>query len=127
MEHRNKPLTLKQLREMDGQPAYWPEDKSWGIISVETTGRLLGIPFFRGRKDGSNFEYDIESRGMEVYAYQPAHIDLESWESEWKRECFYSECKNCGYYSTVESHFCPHYGKAMDQHALNIIKHRIGG
>lgn len=46
MEHRNKPLTLKQLREMDGQPAYWPEDKSWGIISVETTGRLLGILFF---------------------------------------------------------------------------------
>ena len=75
-----EPLTLEQLRGMDGRPAYWPDDESWGIISVDDAGRGTGIPFFRGRKNGVNFEYDIVSRGMEVYAYQTAHIDREKWE-----------------------------------------------
>ena len=65
----NEPLILEQLREMDGKPAYWPDDESWGIISVDSIGMFAGIPFFRGRKNEVNFEYDIESRGMEVYAY----------------------------------------------------------
>lgn len=82
---RNKPtgeaLTIEQLREMDGKPAYWLEDESWGIISVDKTGGWSGIPFFRGRWKGVNFEYDIEARGMEVYAYPPAHIDREEWVS----------------------------------------------
>ena len=75
-----KPLTLDQLREMDGQPAYWPEDESWGIVSVDSAGKWAGKPFFKGRKQEVNFEYDIESRGMEVYAYPPAHIDRSKWE-----------------------------------------------
>lgn len=64
----DKPLTLEQLRQMDGQPAYWLEDESWGIISVDSVGPWANIPFFRGRKQGVNFEYDIEAREMEVYA-----------------------------------------------------------
>lgn len=72
------PLTIEQLREMDGQLAYWLEDGSWGIISVDNMGRWAGIPFFRGRSQGVNFEYDIEARGMEVYAYPPAQIDREA-------------------------------------------------
>lgn len=76
----NEPLTIEQLRGMDGRPAYWPDAESWGIISVDDAGRWEGIPFFRGRKNGVNFEYDIVSRGMEVYAYPPAHIDREKWE-----------------------------------------------
>lgn len=75
----NDPLTVEQLRGMDGRPAYWPDDESWGIISVDDAGRWAGIPFFRGHKNGVNFEYDIVSRGMEVYAYPPAHIDREKW------------------------------------------------
>ena len=77
--HPGKPLTLEQLREMDGQPAYWPEDESWGIVSVDSAGKWAGKPFFKGRKQEVNFEYDIESRGMEVYAYPPAHIDRSKW------------------------------------------------
>ncbi len=75
------PLTLEQLREMDGKPAYWLKDDSWGIISVDSAGPWAGKPFFRGRKFEVNFEYDIESRAIEVYAYQPAHIDREAWVS----------------------------------------------
>ena len=79
MDRANKPLTLEQLKQMDGLPAYWPDDESWGIISVDDSGRWAGIPFFRGRKNGVNFEFDIESRGLEVYAQQPAHIDRDKW------------------------------------------------
>lgn len=67
----DSPLTMEQLRRMDGKPAYWPEIESWGIISVESAGKWAGIPFFCGRKLGVNFQYNIESRGMEVYAYPP--------------------------------------------------------
>lgn len=79
-----KPLTVEQLRGMDGKPAYWPDDESCGIISVDDSGRWAGIPFFRGRKNGVNFEFDIVSRGMEVYAYPQARINREAWEPcEW--------------------------------------------
>lgn len=114
-----EPLTLEQLRGMDGRPAYWPDDESWGIISVDDAGRCAGIPFFRGRKNGVNFEYDIVSRGMEVYAYPPAHIDLEKWTAEWvdndHSEEMMCKCSKCGYpvsYFWGKTAFCPGCGRA---------------
>lgn len=69
----NEPLTIEQLREMDGEPAWWDdgEGSCWGIISVATNGRWAGIPFFRGRWKQANFEYDIKSRGMTLYRRPP--------------------------------------------------------
>lgn len=71
------PLTLEQLRMMDGEPAYWADDKSWGIISVDALGRWANIPFFKGRKDGVNFTYNIVARAMKIYAYPPVNFDRE--------------------------------------------------
>lgn len=129
-----EPLTLEQLREMDGQPAYWKEDESWGIISVYGAGKWDGIPFFRGRKNGANFEYDIESRGMEVYSYPPAHIDREAWTAEWK-DSYKSGvhagdgyvCSFCDMWSGRKSHFCPNCGKAMDEYGLSLLEKRLRG
>lgn len=98
----SEPLTIEQLREMDGEPAYWPEDDSWGIISVDSYGLWAGKPFFRGRKQEVNFEYNIESRGMEVYAYPPAHIDREAWTG---CECNNGK-KNCCTCVSMQCHFC---------------------
>ena len=28
----NEPLTIAQLREMDGEPVYWPKEKMWLIV-----------------------------------------------------------------------------------------------
>lgn len=118
MEHSNNPLTLDQLRGMVGFP-YWhvglqddSQNPHWKILD----------PFVAKHAE----DYGYGKRWL-AYAYKPAHIDLESWKSEWERVCGFSECKNCGYDTKVESHFCPHCGKAMNQHALNIIKNRIGG
>lgn len=129
-----EPLTLEQLRGMDGRPAYWPDDESWGIISVDDAGRWAGIPFFRGRKNGVNFEYDIVSRGMEVYAYQTAHIDLEKWTAEWvdndQDERMMCKCSKCGYpvsYFWGKTAFCPGCGRAMTPEALAELERRVCG
>ena len=69
----NEPLTLDELREMDGEPAWWDdgEGSCWGIISVDSRGMWGGIPFFRGRWREVNFEYNIEERKMKIYRLPP--------------------------------------------------------
>lgn len=71
---RNEPLTMDELREMDGEPAWWDdgEGSCWGIISVDSAGMWGGIPFFRGRWRQVNFEYNIEERKMRIYRRQRA-------------------------------------------------------
>lgn len=69
----NEPLTLEQLREMDGDPAWWDDGDGscWGIISVDSAGMWGGMPFFRGRWREVNFEYNIEERKMKIYRRPP--------------------------------------------------------
>lgn len=126
MEHSNKPLTLEQLCNMDGEPIYIDRLKRWGIVDCKDQS-----VYVKGYGDIAieTFGNDIcdYENTLAAYSYPPAKIDLESWKSEWERVCGSSECKNCGYDTKVESHFCPHCGKAMDEHALNIIKNQIGG
>ncbi len=86
MKKIGRPLTLEQLRKMEGMPAYWPDAGCWGIISVDSMGRWAGIPFFCGRIKEVNITYNIKERGISVYACPPAHIDREAWEP-----CIYCE------------------------------------
>ena len=68
------PLSLAQLQEMDGTPAWWecgPEYSCWGIIAVDSSGRWEGIPFFQGRWREVNFVYNSEARNMEIYRHPP--------------------------------------------------------
>lgn len=126
MEHGNRPLTLDQLRGMVGQPVWIenlrnPSMSQWRIVNPYHDSDVMAF---------SDDYYKLCSgygKTWLSYAYHPSYIDLESWKSEWERGCVYSECKNCGYYTKVESNFCPHCGKAMDQHALDVIRNRIGG
>lgn len=70
----NLPLSLAQLQEMDGTPAWWecgPEYSCWGIIAVDSSGRWEGIPFFQGRWREVDFVYNIEARNMEIYRRPP--------------------------------------------------------
>ena len=69
----NEPLTIEQLREMDGEPAWWDDGEGsfWGIISVDSRGMWGGIPFFRGRWREVNFEYNMEKRKMKIYRLPP--------------------------------------------------------
>lgn len=133
MPEAGEPLSLEQLKQMDGKPAYWLKDESWGIISVDSTGRWAGKPFFRGRKQEANFEYDIESRNMEVYAYPPAHIDRSKWEfCLWCKDLQYLPHEMCADVkmpggSEIGASFCPSCGRPLTEEAWAELEKCIGG
>jgi len=62
------PLTLEQLREMDGQPVWAECIKKWGI--VDSKEDVIAFPGFG--------VLHFLTAGKSVYAY-PAHIDWEAW------------------------------------------------
>ena len=67
-----KPLTLDQLREMDGQPV-WCEDLEFGCSCWGYWNGDGAIGYF------SNFAYDDYGTGWLAYSYPPAHIDRSEW------------------------------------------------
>ena len=67
----NEPLTLEQLREMNGQPVWVEEINHWALIDIETGGRWSGIPFVVGAENGANFCYNIKARNLHCYRCQP--------------------------------------------------------
>lgn len=67
----NEPLTLKELREMNGQPVWVEEINHWALIDIETGGRWSGIPFAVGAENGAKFCYNIKARNLHCYRCQP--------------------------------------------------------
>ena len=65
------PLTLKQLREMNGQPVWVEEINHWALIDIETGGRWSGIPFVVWAENGAKFCYNIKARNLHCYRCQP--------------------------------------------------------
>lgn len=128
-----KPLTLEELRRMDGKPVYWKDDGSYGIVCIDNTGEWVGVPFLKGRKNGENFEFHIKSRAMELYKIEPIKIDYLKWRAKWigmpdDDGCTWLECSACEYDldSTEEAHnFCPNCGMAMNNNAIKILEKRL--
>ena len=79
------PLTLEQLREMDGQPVWIVEQPDWGhwelsegagdYFSDRDPG-LYGLTYPNPERKGG-----IHKLGWIAYAYPPPHIDREAWVS----------------------------------------------
>ena len=67
----NEPLTLEQLREMDGEPVWVKEINHWALIDIETGGRWSGIPFVVWAENGAKFCYNIKARNLQCYRCQP--------------------------------------------------------
>jgi len=63
----DKPLTLEELRLMEGRPAWCIELECWGIVTVDSAGQWAGVPFLLGRWREVQFNYDIQSRGLTLY------------------------------------------------------------
>lgn len=105
----SKPLTLDQLREMDGLPVWVsvPVRKysNWGIVDFNFK-RIL--PFF---KEDSFWDFSNFGEWL-AYEYPPAYIDREAWEP----------CKKCAidvnikYWRKIDFNynFCPNCGAKMD-------------
>lgn len=136
------PLTLEQLRKMDGKPGYCEDGEysCWGFISVDSKGKWANIPFFRGRWNEVNFEYDIESRGLKIYPYPLPHIDREAWEPcEWcegantiNGTAVFSKnsktiIETVEYTNAVEGKFdfCPHCGRPLTEESWAELEWRL--
>lgn len=65
------PLTLEELRAMDGEPVWSNYYQCWGLISVHTSGRWSGVPFFLFTEDGYRHEKNVEQRRLTLYRRKP--------------------------------------------------------
>lgn len=67
----NEPLTLEELREMDGRPVWVEEVKHWALIDIEKGGQWDGIPFAVWAENGAKFTYNVKIRGLHCYRRPP--------------------------------------------------------
>ena len=67
----NEPLTLEQLREMDGKPVWVEDVKHWALIDIEKGGQWDGVPFAIWAENGTKFTYNIKNRGLHCYRRPP--------------------------------------------------------
>lgn len=74
MPEAGEPLSLEQLKQMDGKPVFIPEINCWALITKDVFVMLFTFP--DGEKCSANDWY--QSVGP-VYAYPPAHIDRSEW------------------------------------------------
>ena len=67
----NEPLTLNELREMDGEPVWVEDVKHWALIDIEKGGQWDGVPFAIWAENGMKFTYNIKNRGLHCYRRPP--------------------------------------------------------
>ena len=67
----NEPLTLDELREMDGEPVWVEEVEHWALIDVEKGGQWDGAPFAVWAENGAKFTYNIMNRNLHCYRRPP--------------------------------------------------------
>ena len=137
MEHNQNPLTLEQLRQMDGQPVWIENEDQFGLVSVADAGAWKGTPFVRFCENGAGFEYNVEKRGLKLHACKP--VDFDKWEPCAKcRSCFSCahvvETKNdsrnacfwCDHMDKFKPmNFCSNCGRPLTQDARALMEKRI--
>lgn len=67
----NEPLTIEELREMNGEPVWVEEVEHWALIDIEKGGQWDGVPFAVWAENGANFTYNIEDRELHCFRRPP--------------------------------------------------------
>lgn len=127
------PLTLEQLRGMDGLPVYvkFPRVQSNGFLAI-----VYSVDIERKELilNNGNLVYGWYGERVIAYDYPPAHIDRELWTAEWLSEDIGEhircQCSKCGYpvsYFWGRTAFCPGCGKAMTPEAWAMLEQRLRG
>lgn len=135
MLEAGEPLSLEQLKQMDGKPVWCEDVERWAIVSVSDAGKWKDVPFALFEKNDGRFEWNVEDRELSLYSYPPAHIDRSKWTAEWvpmtdDDGCVWLECSACEYDldSLEEPHpFCPSCGRAMMPEAWVELERRLRG
>lgn len=61
------PLSLEQLKQMDGEPVWIKNYGEWAIVIVDSVGTYSGMPFVKGKY----FEHDVSMRNLTCYTHKP--------------------------------------------------------
>ena len=140
MRPDRKPLTLEQLREMDGKPVWIVEAPHWGRWELSEDAEDYIIDrheeFYGLKYNDPEGKHGLHKLGWLAYAYPPAHIDREAWKS----------CKLCEKYKVFQfnawekpemslgnidcmgtSLFCPHCGRPLTKDAWAELEKRLNG
>lgn len=151
-----KPLTLEELRGMDGKQVWCEPLKDWAKVFK------FGIMFF-GTEDGCTWKEITETYGKDwlAYAYEPTRIDRSAWEPceycNGKRTLYQktrhtrlymdtfgaastlvTECSCCPPYvkccmkdipanSAFKINFCPECGRPLTDAAWEMLERRLAG
>lgn len=62
-----KPLTIEELREMNGEPVWVAEFHVWAIIEVDDVGGWKGVPFAHGW----NFNWNLDKKLLHCFRHKP--------------------------------------------------------
>ena len=129
------PLTLEQLRRMDGQPVWIerigsdsPDDREWALVFCKEE--------FCRTSRGNIALFALYGIGWIAYSYPPDRIDREAWEP----------CRMCGQYEVLGFRgwrrqenmlkppdgsggcmYCPHCGRPRNEKAWAQLEQRLRG
>lgn len=125
------PLTIEQLREMEGKPVWVEfEDGSGGLCGIVHTTVFQQIVFPDGLHCTIGHLY--YGKTYKAYAYPPARADKGVWTAEWtdsgNNEEKICKCSKCGYpvsYFWGKTEFCPACGRAMTPKAWAELEERF--
>ena len=72
LERENpKPLTIEQLKQMNGEPVWLPDGNRWGIIDIDESGVFAGMPFVCFEDRGIPHAWNIERREIRCLRHKP--------------------------------------------------------
>lgn len=131
----NEPLTLDQLRRMDGKPV-WVQTPG-----IEKYGRWAIVAGVNIEDNALYCQGDYTCRDYGkmwiAYAYPPAHIDREAWKPCFKCEskCYYcmfngsDRCRKCKDYNQYKPmrKFCSECGRPLTEEAWAELEKRLRG
>lgn len=144
MPESGEPLSLEQMKQMDGKPVWVVCLKKEKYINPPIGWRILekSISGSFGVWNGENC-LSQRSYGSDwlAYSYPPAHIDRSEWEGCRKcRSCWTcksaiepvraenSKCFLCEDLSNYEPlNFCPHCGRPLTEEAWVELERRLKG
>lgn len=134
-----EPLTMDQLREMDGKPVWVVPQKSehdycgWCVVSASDRGDKYSCAEIPGVEYWS-WSFEDYGKSWIAYTYPTAKIDWDAWTAEWRRK--YKSgihagsgyvCSECDMWNNSPSWFCPYCGRAMTQEAQAELEKRLRG
>ncbi len=145
MQEAGEPLSLEQLREMDGKPVWIVEYPDWGHWELSEDAedylcdRDTDLYGFMSDLDG---EAGFHELGWLAYPYPPAHIDRSKWEAcdHCKKACWncnhnlfavkeMTKCDDCVNQSKWEflayQNYCPKCGRPLTEEAWVELERRV--